>query len=356
MVATAELRVSLSCLGAAGTLFQLNAPTATASSQPPGMPSTAAEAQPCCTPGVTQTNRLPAHCPEPANTVDEQAGETERQYAAAGKRGSCAFTGEQVDSTPPFRGSGGSRCHLGRREPGDTSWICEFNPHDGSLTEVVATPKAHEVAGTAVLGAARENPDHTQGKLASNDGGDPGIAAGSAEGASWKREEQFTRSASSEDSKNPATATDENVDGSSSPGSSVPASTAAESAESVASAASAVPIGTTDLKLTTTAPLTPVAAVVNSGPDQVPPLLVSEEVEEGEVAGAGTRIVETGEGALGKDGTTDGIDIEEPQRVTTVVLGRKTAGGVLPGACIRALRARCVCGRTGRGEATRERK
>lgn len=308
-VATAELIVSLSCLGAAGALFQLNNPTATAS-HPPRVLGTAAVVPPFCTPGIKQDNSPRARNPESGASGDGEGEETERQRVVAGKRGRYAFTGERTDQmTPPVHGDGGRS--FAKQEPGDvSSWTCEFNPHDGSLTEVAAS-RVTEAPGIVLDAGALGLSEHAEGKRA-NDGEEPGIAARPPE-----------------DNKNPAAGTFENRTSPSFPGSSVSVPVASKAATAAASAAA---VEAADLKLAARVATTSVPAVINSEPDRVPPLPRSEG-EGGDSGGADTRVVQTGEEVVGALETADDFATEETARVA-VLPGRKTAGRVFPGVCM----------------------
>lgn len=327
-VATAELTVSLSCLGAAGASFQLNSPAAAASSQPPGTLSTATD-PPCCAPGVARNNPPPAQSPKPGLSVDAAEGETERKSAVApGRRGTFAFTGDRSDKMPPPRGGDGHQ--FGSQEACDSSsWTCEFDPRDGSLTEVVATSRVHGVTGTVGAAAALQTTEHARGKPGSG-GKDVDSAGGRAEGAPSKRERGYGR-ASEDDEHKPDAATDEYLDSSGSAGSFVPAIASAAAAGAAMTPPAAKE--TVDLEQVSSAPsMTPISAAIDSEPGRVTPPLPASEGEAGDFGGADTVVVETREAAIvGALDAADGVATEEAPRVS-VVLERKPAGRVvLPG-------------------------
>lgn len=311
MVATIELSVSLSCLGAVGAWFQLHGPTATTeSSPPPRKPSTSAVVPPRCSPGGAQSHS--------GVSVDEGVEKVEQRSApVAGERGRCAFTGEHADTTTPSRGGVGGR--LGTQEPGSVSWACEFNPRNGSLTEVV-TIKVDEVTGGPV-------PEHApEGKLA-DEGEDAGIASGSAESASWKREQAHGRD--SRDHDNPAAAAADIARSSGSTGSSVPVTAAASAAAVPATAGN-----TLDLEHAAIAPSTPIPAVTsNSELDQTPPPPAIDR-EKGH---CDAKVIETGDEAVGQHDIADRVETEDAPR-DAVVLVREAAERVLPGEflCVRS--------------------
>lgn len=318
-VATAELTVSLSCLGAAGALFQLRVPSATTPSRPSGELGTATVSPPCCTPGVAQNN-LP-----PTRKGHES---TERPCCVAEKRGRRALTGEGAGKTPPSRG--GRRGWCGRHDPGDASWTCKFNPRDGSLTEAAA-PKAGEDADT-VLDRALGRSENARGKPANDGEEDTRIAAGSSEYLASSKGEPAHGKASEDNGKFAAGMIEDVRCSPSSPGSCVSAAAAAAAAGAgAASTALGAAAEAGALELTAGVATSPASAVVNSEPDLVPPPLPESEGEEERFLGdAETRVGETGEEIAGPLDATDGIVTEEAHRVDAV-MGRKTAGRILPG-------------------------
>lgn len=323
-LATAELTVSLSYLGAARALFQVNAPaaTATASPQPPGGLGSAAAVPPCCTPaGGGPSNPQPAQSLESGRSADVEEEQAERQSAGARKRGNREVAGDRIKGTPPPLRGGGCGGWFGKQKPGGDAWTSEFNPHDGSLAEV-ATSKLSEAADSG-LDAALDSSENAVGNPA-NDCEDAGAAASSSGGPSPKREQAHGRTP--EDSKTPVASTNEKLHSPSAAGSAVSAAPASATAVTAATAPAA--LVTVHVEPATSAPPTSISA---AEPGRVPLLPASKE-EERDVGGDTNKaVVETREAAAVTLETASGITTQEPPQ-DTVVLERKAAGRVLPGA------------------------
>lgn len=168
MVATADLTVSLSCLGVTGALIQHTSTTSAAAaavaaaipSRPSEKHSTAGGAfLRCCAAGAAENTPLPPV--ENPGSIERADGEREkkpeRQAAVAENTpGGCDFiTGERAMIERPMckdcaSKKGGWREPSGALAAGGDSWICAFNPRDGSLREVAAASAVKEVAADTV--------------------------------------------------------------------------------------------------------------------------------------------------------------------------------------------------------------
>jgi len=331
-VATADLTVSLSCLGAVGALIRPRIATIGCVGPPERLgPTTTAFPRAC---PAEAAERAPSPVERPGSDVRESSdagGTLEGQPAAGRKRGPCGPSDGRARSDLPSVLNDGNARNT-RHAPGYASWACEFNPRNGSLEEM-AGDKAWEAepAGVPPLedGFLRsgETKEEVTGDGAEGDNVTDGTEEISSGATRAERGEE-------EGQENPATVcASGHLE---SPLSAATEAAAAGVASDIADFQLAANLGTVLAR----EPKTPISAEMSSEHDQASP----RSPDNGEKAEPPSRtggsldamvVEKEGEVGGGMEAVNDIMASVEKARVTVAVKREEATGKAFPGVCVR---------------------